>query len=91
MKIDILINVVSDALDANQAYLAFCRELRTKRGLLPNGAVKKHRQSRRDRPKKGGLCIVVKKRVQKSKPWKKRQKSGKIWQKIKRQAAWLGT
>ena len=30
MTIDILINVVSDAMEATQEYLAFCRDLRAK-------------------------------------------------------------
>lgn len=56
MKIDILINVVSDALDANQAYLAFCRELRTKRGLLPNESIWIPSLSGSDAYRLGELC-----------------------------------
>ena len=56
MKIDMLINVVSDALDANRDYLAFCRELRTKRGLLPKESIWIPSLSGNDAHRLGELC-----------------------------------
>jgi len=56
MKIDMLINVVSDALDANKDYLAFCRELRTKQGLLPKESIWIPSLSGNDAHRLGELC-----------------------------------
>lgn len=56
MKIDMLINVVSDALDANQEYLAFCRKLRKKHGLLSKESIWIPSLSGSDAYRLGELC-----------------------------------